>query len=204
MRSPRVLPVILGAALGAACCAAPARAQINPIGLGVGAGATIPVGPYGDEANTGYSVEAILNLRIPLLPISFRGEAGYHRFGLKGEALGALVGDQPGGAEVTGRDRIWSATANGVVSLPLGVLVVRPYVIGGVGYYNVARSIEFTVNGREQTIEPGSQSAFGVNGGVGVSFPLLVVSGFAEARYHNVFLPGRDVSMVPLRVGVRF
>jgi len=67
---------------------------------------------------------------------------------------------------------------------------VRPYVLAGVGTYNMNQG-----GGRE--------SHFGVNGGLGVRFPMGPVGGFLESRFHHVFT-GQPNDFIPVSFGVAF
>lgn len=86
---------------------------------------------------------------------------------------------------------IWSLNGNAQVSPTL----LPVYVIGGAGFYGLD-------NGET------SSTKFGLNGGVGVRLPLLVVNPFVEARYHHVFADaetfGGSWSYVPITVGIEF
>jgi hypothetical protein len=92
MRLVHTVPALLVLA------AAPAHAQlgaVNPFSLGVAGGATIPLGRFADDVNTGFNVDGILTLRVPTLPVSFRAEVGYQRFAIKSSALAARAGAIP-------------------------------------------------------------------------------------------------------------
>lgn len=169
------------AALAAALAAPRARAQlpgvpgVNPFSFGIEAGPVFPVGRFGDVVNTGFGVEALVEARVPVLPVGLRFEGGYTRFG--GEASRGSV-------------HAVSGTANAVLRLsPVGLSLVRPYLIGGVGIYG---------------LNQGYGTNAGVNIGGGVSVPLLAVTAFADVRYTRVFTDAPRVNYVPLRVGVRF
>lgn len=175
--SPRPAALALAAALAAP---AAARAQlpvpgVNPFSFGVEAGPAFPVGGIGDALNTGFTVGALAEARLPALPIGVRVEAEYARFGVKNESDNV---------------RVFSGTANAVLRLsPVALSLVRPYLIGGVGIYGVNQ---------------GQGAKAGVNIGGGVSVPLVAVTAFADVRYTRVFTDAPRLNYVPLRVGVRF
>ena len=109
------------------------------------------------------------------LPLGLRFEGSYNKF------LGRSdIGTH---ADV----RIIAGTANLVYALP-GV-GIRPYLIGGGGYYSRKADLA-----NAQTI-----NAFGVNGGVGL-FPLSSFNAYVEARGHIVFSDGPR--FVPVTFGV--
>ncbi len=71
--------------------------------------------------------------------------------------------------------------------------MVRPYVIGGLGAYN----LDFSEAGDGET-------KLGVNVGGGLEIPLTGLTGFAEVRYHTVFADGSDLNFLPIKFGIRF
>src|SRR4026208_919144 len=95
----------------------------KPLTIGLAAGAAIPLGDLADLYNTGYNGTVSLGLSSFGSPIGLRFE------GMSTKILGReAVGKQPDA-------RIVAGTANLVYSLP-GV-GIRPYLIGGVGYYGL-------------------------------------------------------------------
>ncbi|HZF66532.1 MAG TPA: outer membrane beta-barrel protein [Gemmatirosa sp.] len=200
MRPAPALP----AALALALVAAPAQAQlgaVNPISFGIAGGATVPLGDFADFVNTGFNVDGILTLRAPTLPVSFRAEVGYQRFAIKEGALGT---DLPPGARLSGNAYAWQGVANLVYTFSTRTALVRPYLIGGVGYYRLGEEYKASLGGQSQTMKPGATDKFGVNGGVGLELPLGGFTGFAEARFHRIFTANTDTDLLPLRFGVRF
>jgi len=154
---------------------APASASAQLVRFGVGGGPSIPTGSFGDLFQTGRHAQAILALRIPLVPVGVRADVGYHRF----------TSPTPGVADL---NQI-AGTVNGlltVVPLP----VVSGYVTGGAGVYHLSAG--------------GSSTEVGVNGGVGVRANLWLIEPFAEVRYHHVFADGGTGRMMPITIGVMF
>ena len=177
--------VLLGSTLAFALAAGSAQAQ-KPISLGIAAGVSMPQGNYGDVAGNGYHATAALGLGLPLLPVGLRIEGSYNRFALS-EEMEALVGE-------AGNWSLASATANLTYSLPLPAVVVSPYVIGGGGMYWGSCSADAC----------DTQSDFGYNAGVGVKFMMLVMSAYAEARYHSVQTEGESTNYMPITIGFMF
>jgi len=175
--------ISLGAVLAAVAGlrAAPAHAQlpgvpgVNPFSVGVEAGPAFPVGNFGNTAGAGFTADALVEARVPVLPIGLRFEAGYASFGSKNGYTSAHV---------------VSGSANAVLRLsPVALSLVRPYLIGGVGIYGQNR---------------GAGTSAGVNIGGGLSVPLVAITAFADARYTRVFNSGIQTNFVPVRVGLRF
>lgn len=201
-----------------ALAAPAAQAQlgaVNPFSFGVSGGLSVPTGDFSDAFGTGYNVDAFVGVRVPTLPVSLRIEGGYQEFGLKGS-----VKDQLRNANLRGdvKARIISGTANLVYTFAPPASVVRPYLIGGAGVYNlrtrgtgdVGNVLDELLGTREE-----STTRLGVNGGVGVEVPLSGISVFGEARVHTIFTPserdpdtgdrvGGRTTLVPIKVGIRF
>lgn len=177
---------LLAATLALPLALAPARARAQapsvPIRVGVIAGASFPTGTTGDRYDTGFNVDGVLEVTPPLSPLGFRAEVGYASF----------AGKRVSGVNV--RDlRMISGVGNVILRFAPAATTVRPYLIGGVGLYNVkAKGADDSAN------------KVGFNGGVGLEIPLTGITGFGEVRYHSVQTAGSAFTFVPLRFGVRF
>ncbi len=176
----------LGAALVVA--AAPAQAQLA---FGLAAGATVPSGSLHDRQNLGYNGLATLQLGVPVFPLQFRADLQYNGFGGKNfvNAVNSAYNDAD--------TRVISGTANAVFTLMTGP--VKPYIIGGVGYYDTR------LQGTESTRK------FGYNYGAGVKFALTGASLFIEGRVHEVKDATFDVgggrstaTFIPISLGILF
>lgn len=200
----RTLGILAGLTLAAAV-AAPAAAQdmasTRAFTLGVRGGLSLPMGVLGDEgedggnAGTGFNVGGYVGFSPAALPFGVRAEVGYDRFGID-------VGDVPAGFDFDGDWSILSGTVNALFAVPTQG-GVRPYVIGGVGAYNVKASFEASEGG--ESIEfSDDQTKVGLNGGAGLRFSLGTIGTFVEARYHMVFVEGERVSFLPISFGVEF
>jgi len=139
----------------------------SPIGFGVFAGASVPVGDFGNVGGTGWHAGALVDWRSPLFPVGIRGDLAYDQFGSKNNFTPKLV----------------VGTLNLVWSFPVSAeSAVSPYVIGGGGFYNERGSCTNCNN--QQII---SETHFGLNGGAGVMVPLSGFGSLIEARYHLIF-----------------
>lgn len=179
-----------------------ATSLARPISFGISAGAAIPTGDLSSGSssgftgvNTGYNVTGSLALAMPALPFGVRADAGYNKFGTRNLAFAANV-TNAGSAHYNADARVLSFTANAVLPLALHATVLRPYLIGGAGAYNVRLS-PFGVNGS-------SQNNFGFNLGGGLTVPLTGFNTFIEARYHHANQSHGSVGFVPITVGVMF
>lgn len=197
-----VAMVASGLAFGGSIAAAQgATSLVKPISIGISGGVSIPTGGLADGTyggfsgvNTGYNVTGSLAIGIPVVPFGLRADVSYNNFGTKNASF--VVG---GDAVVPGYNadaRVLGVTANVVLPLHLPAPILEPYLIGGVGEYNVRLSP--TTGGST------SQSNFGFNIGAGVKLPLVLFSTFVEARYNRVNQNNGSMAFTPITVGVMF
>lgn len=178
---------VLAVVAGLATFAMPLTIALAQTDVGVAAGPTWPRGDFGKFTRRGYEVTGLVNVAPLPAPVGLRFEAGIseipYTFG--GRAS---------------RARIVSATGNGVLRLSA---IPGPYVIGGVGLYNMVA---------ECATCPSGTTKGGVNGGVGYGLSAGGLSLFAEARCH--YIAGRSdptngginssTQFIPFAVGIRF
>ncbi len=184
----KILGTVAGLTMALVAAAAPAQAQVA---FGLAAGATIPSGSLNDRSNLGYNGLATLQLAVPLFPLQFRADLQYNSFG--GKDFGSAVSNA-----FNNRDtRVISGTINGVFNLLPGP--IKPYLIGGVGYYDTQ------LKGTDATRK------VGYNYGGGVKFGLTGASIFVEARMHEIKDATFNVSggrttakFIPVTVGIMF
>jgi opacity protein-like surface antigen len=180
------------AALAVTFVASTAQAQIaRPITFGVSAGAAIPTGDMGDGLNTGFGITGLADMKTHL-PVNFRGELSFNRFGVK---------DLPTG--VDGHSRIFAGIVNAVFSVPTKSSI-QPYFLGGPGVY----SLKTTLSDGDVDVST-SKTAMGLNGGMGLNFHVGTFSTFAEARYHYIFSSDDNngnvnAQTIPISFGIRF
>ena len=153
----------------------------KPVTLDLAAGAAIPVGDFSDGFNTGFNGTAGLGLSSIGSPVGIRLEGMYNKFGGRDD----IGGNQPDA-------RIIAGTANLEYSLP--GQGIRPYLIGGAGYYGLKLDL------------PNAESInkFGLNGGIGAVFPLSGFNAYVEARFHHVFTDNSATQFIPVVFGVQF
>lgn len=149
----------------------------KPVTLNIAGGAAIPVGDFANGFNTGYNGTVGLGLSSIGTPLGIRFEGMYNKFGGQGNLPDA---------------RIIGGTANIEYSLP-GV-GIRPYLIGGAGYYGLKLDLPD---------EP-SNNKFGINGGIGAVFPLSGFNTYVEARLHHVFTDNNSTQFIPVVFGLQF
>jgi hypothetical protein len=188
---PHRLVALAGAALaGVAIASAPLAAQSGRPTFGVAAGATFPIGDFGDLYKSGYSIGAHLGVRPATSPLGFRLEGTFNQHDYKPTNLGNV------------QLNVLGLIANVLAGAAGAADAVRPYAIGGVGVYNLRSKLAG---------ETASSTKFGVNGGAGIDLPLSGIGVFLEARYHHVFSDtddndgfGFNAAFIPITVGIRF
>lgn len=153
--------------------------------FGVLGGATVPQGDAEDGFDRGWHAGALVTFNVPVLPVGLRLDASYHKLDAAADVLGGGDAD------------ILAGTANVVVGFRL--ILVKPYVVGGVGYYRLDFSGESFPGAFS-----GKQNETGWNAGAGVAITLRKIDVFVEARYHSVSTEGESFKFVPVSIGVVF
>jgi opacity protein-like surface antigen len=170
-------------AVSASTAHAQAAAAARPVSFGVSGGLSIPTGDFGDFFESGYNVGALLEFTPRVSPVAIRIEGDYQRFAVKG-------GDSETDL------RMISGTANALFKFG-SAAVVRPYVIGGLGLFNVGSTGD----------DGESENKFGYNVGGGLEIPLSGITVFGDVRFQQVRV-GEDgesnFNLVPIKVGIRF
>lgn len=179
-----------GAAVGLALALSAQVAQAQAgLSLGLGAGAVVPTGNMADFNSTGWTGQASLRVKPAVSPLGFQVDASYSRLGLNSDL-------------VDGHTQTIAGTANAVFAFP-STAVARPYLIGGLGVYNMKAVGEGL---------SGSATKFGANAGAGFDLKLGSAALYAEGRFHAIFKGGFDAQsseeatayMIPLTVGLRW
>lgn len=179
-----------GAAIGLALALGAQMAQAQAgLSLSLGAGAVVPTGSMADVNSMGWTGQAALRVKPAVSPLGFQVDASYTRLGLDSDL-------------VDGHTQTIAGTANAVFAFP-SAAVARPYLIGGLGLYNMKATVG-TLSG--------SATKFGANAGAGFDLKLGSAALYAEGRFHAIFKGGLDTQtseettayMIPLTVGLRW
>jgi len=179
---------------------AAARAQMGPAGsgrlisFGIGGGLSVPANDAADALKSGVNGQAFACVNLPGLPIRPRVDVTFQHFDLKQAQVVSPVAT-PGG---TGT--LLAGVAN--VQVPLHHGFVEPYVVAGVGAYQVKAD-----DGSGSASGTVSRTHFGVNGGAGVRVKLTVVSLYVEGRVDNVYsdqgvIDAKSIQVVPVSFGL--
>ena len=188
-----VLALTAGVSASRADSQTPRKVQV-----GLGGGATLPMGDYADDVKSGFHGLAYLQYEPERNIWGVRGEALYTR--------GDFTEEARGDAGVGPDAKVYSSTLYlGASAVLLGRKRDRgltPYLLGGLGYYRTTATIDGTVS---QSV---TESGVGYSGGAGVRFG-KEMGFFVESRFHafSVSPEGGAKStyqMIPLSVGVRF
>jgi hypothetical protein len=181
MRSRFVAALGVLGALAVSASVATAQ-DSKPVSVGVMGGLSLPMGDLGDAVESGFNITGSVYFMPSGSRFGLRGDLGYDSFSGKGNS--------------NFNSNILSFTGN--VLLPVGTETaegsIRPYVIGGGGFYRFSNDV------------PGSDSNtdFGIGVGGGLEFKLAGFSTFAEARFVNVFSDPGSTRWIPITFGVRF
>lgn len=188
--------VVLGfTVLASGNVAAQEQVSRSPIQFGVMGGVSFPTSDFNKVLKTGWNAGALLNFGFANSPVALRVDGSWNQFNFK---------------NVTGSPhfRVLDATADAVFALG-SKSPAQFYILGGAGIYN----FKVTSASSDFNFENGSQTKFGLNGGVGVKFTSGPVAPFIEARYHYVFSGNSfnnsngnnpKFQMVPISVGLTF
>ena len=168
---------VLGAVAAVAVMASSAMAQMpaKPWSFGVQAGASMPMGDFGDAANAGFNVGGNARFKLTGVPVAIQGEVLYNSFG--GKTVGTIKAPT---SNVLG----FGGAASW--AMPSGL-----YFIGGLGMYNLS------CDGCTSTTK------VGLNLGAGFNLPLSF-GAFIEARYHTVMTETKNTNFLPIAFGIRF
>jgi hypothetical protein len=182
------LAFVLAIGLSAFAIAKPANAQIPGFSVGLGFGPSLASGDFGGVVDTGWHVQGLAELSIPLTPIGVRANLDYHRHsGAAGLNHNMITGG-----------------VNGKVGLPIIPMILSPYLTAGVSMYNTRFSQEVSLPGVEAEYFSRTRTDYGVNAGGGIEANLLLATVFVEARWHNLFGDGPSSDIMPLTFGVKF
>lgn len=172
------------AAVALCMTAAPAQAQFS---IGLAGGGTTASGSINNRQDMGYNGLVAVQAGLPLLPFKIRADLQYNGFG--GTSVTNAFSQATAGTDA----RVISGTLNAVIGLLPGP--IKPYLIGGVGYYDT----QFASSGNSRRV--------GYNYGAGVKVTKL----FVEARVHSVrnstfdVANGRTTSkFIPISLGLMF
>ena len=149
----------------------------NPTGEGS------PDGSFAGRVNLLYQATPVIGVGM---------EAGYHKFG-------TVDGDLGGGITSETTSNMWQFTPTVKAQSMQGK--VRPYGIGGLGFYNTHVGYKTSDN----TIDTSDSSTdFGFNLGAGAEFGTGPTTFGVEARWHSISTEGESTDMMSFMGGINF
>ena len=199
----RVTRVLVGIALFAVAPAAlaqgegsmsgPSMPQQHRFRIGFGGGMEVPTSNAGDFYKNGVTGQGFLLINLGVLP-AIRLNLGYSRFDFRNALSGEIQ---------SGNGQILSGVAGMRVNLLPGK--VRPYLLAGVGAFNIRNTINADGSGSVSQ----SETKFGIDGGAGLAFTIGRVDAFVEGRVQNVYtdqgvIDTKSIRTVPVTFGIIF
>jgi len=151
--------------------------------FGVEGGLSYPQGSTKDSFDNGWNGGALLVWNFPVVPVGLRVDGSYNRLDQKIASVG--------------RAQVLAGTADVVVGFR--ALLLKPYFVGGVGYYR----LDFSDASFPSAFR-GKSNETGWNAGAGISISLRNIDLIVEARYHSVATEGDRFKFVPVSVGLVF
>jgi opacity protein-like surface antigen len=197
----------MSACLTIVCLASPAAAQF-PFRVSVAGGWTFPVEPSDitDVYGGSYALAVGLHFRTAE-QLGVWGEIGYYRHEFDTDAFEAAISDLFPGVNVDGND-IYIVPITAGVEYSLNAWGnTRPYVTGGVGFYQVSVTDPSASGPNAGNVDfpDATDNGFGIQVGAGVRTlvtPTLTL--FLDATYHRAWISPDPLGFVPVRIGLRF
>lgn len=186
----------------------PAAPTASPVRFGFAGGVVVPrTGASLATLKTGVHGQGFMLLQLPGLPaLRFTGDYAHMKFDRSSLTGIPTMSSSP--AAVPDADR---TIIDGVASLQLNLLhgPVRPYVLAGVGAFNVkdVMSAAAASGNAEQSFR---STNFGIDGGAGIALKLGRIDAFVETRLQNVYtkqqglVDTKSIRAFPVSFGVTF
>lgn len=172
---------VAAATLLLALAAPAANAQMSQPRFGATAGVALPLGDFGDVAGLGFHIGGHLSLPMAA-QAALRFDVDYGRY----------AGEDNSGIE---NAQLLGGMANLVYRMQTQS-ELKPYVLGGLGYYKT--TFENVLGGS------GDESAIAFNVGIGYDFRMGNSNLFTELRYLSIQTDGNSVNTLPIVIGLRF
>ncbi len=151
--------------------------------FGIGAGILLPLGNYSTGDNLGFNILGTAEFPLRNSPVNLRADLMFSTTSHKNS--------------VGGSTRLLGGDVDAVYNLSKTASTARPYLLGGLGLYNVHVSIT--------GFGSGSNTNVAMNLGGGINFTLgSTTHAFAEARFLDIFTSGGSTTAIPITVGLRF
>lgn len=178
----RSIAGFIGTGMLTLALAAPATAQARGY-VGFGAGLSIPTGDFADNYKSGWLGQVIAGITGANGMLGGRIDGMYIRHSLDTDIVDGSVA-------------LLGANANLVVSPGSMDAKFRPYLLGGVGFFNAKPEVD----GDEGEGE--TKFAFNIGGGFQVKAGSRMAV-FLEARYISIRTE-ESIGLIPIAIGLRF
>jgi hypothetical protein len=175
--------VSLALPLGMALLLGAGQAQAQSITYGVGGGLTLPTGDFNTAAKLGWHGLGHIGYGLPS-GLGFRGDFYYGQNSFDG---------------VSGKAKLAGGLGNVVYNFTTAG-GAKPYVIGGLGVFNV----KGTASAGGLSVSD-SETKFAFGGGAGIKFKAgSDANFFVEGRYVSVQTSGGSTGFIPITAGISF
>ena len=153
--------------------------------LGIGGGLVLPTGDYKTVDKMGWLVGADATYWLMGAPVGIRVEGQYSQTSHKNG--------------VDGNSKIIGGLGDLVYAFGQTNDQIRPYILGGVGIFNVKVTVP-------SASFDSSETKVGFGGGAGVAFKLGTggTRFFVEGKFMTVSTSGSSTTFLPVRAGFRF
>ena len=173
----------------------------RPVRIAFGGGVSVPTSDYKDALKNGFNGQGSLIFNIAGFPLALRADLNYNKFSFKERPT---IGGIPSATDVEGNTQILGGLAN--ITIPLGAGPITPYVMAGLGAFNVKSEI---TSGLGASTDPESETKFGINGGAGISLRIFGANAFIEGKLQNVYtdkglIDKSTVKIIPVTFGFIF
>ena len=175
----RISLTVATLAAGALMLATGAEAQAR---LGLAAGLAVPTGNLADFTKSGFNVEGSVEFRPASMPFGLRADVFFNQFALDEDVT-----------DVGGNVRMIGGALNAVFQMA-GV-AASPYLVVGPSITNADANVDAGE-------DPEGETKFGLQGGIGVKFPLSGFTSKIEARYNTIFTDEDNTNYFIINFGI--
>jgi opacity protein-like surface antigen len=175
---------VVAVAVAGLLSAAGSVVSAQNVRIGVGGGLMMPLSDYKTIDKMGWLAGADATYWLAGSALGIRIEGDYSQTSHKNS--------------VPGHTSIIGGMAELVYALGTTASSVRPYVLGGLGYFHAKIDVTGLGSASENKI------GYGVGAGLALKLGTGSTRFFAEGRYQSVQTSGSSLKMIPIRAGLRF
>lgn len=178
----RLLLFLAGAGLGATRVYAQHLGEV--IDFSLGGGVSVPTGDFDDAVKLGWHAMGAVRVSPENWPVQLQLDGNLGRFN-----------DE---SSLDVRSQVIYGTGNVLYEFRDPAETFEPYLIGGVGVYNLNPS------GDDVPAGVRSETNLGINVGAGFDFMVGSTELFMEGRFHDIFTGDPGTQFLPITLGLRF